>query len=296
MKQNNTSNSRPTNQFSVVPQRIAKSSVAVVGIALLGISSVHAQSFTFGSDNDGLAGFTQSPDNFYGGYTTNATNVEWFQQENNNLNGGPGGDTDGGLANNSLLRSFTLDRTNGSTYTIIGELTWSAEADRNNRQGIYLFGNSSTIPNEDEAGALSLHYQADAGQLRIAEGLDLNNNLASIAATGAPATNSLFSSPLIFEAVISFVDNGGTDEIDVAFTLFNDFDGDTNFASNTISLTVLAADYTGSFFGFAGRVRDDGDGNSVTLYESFSVIPEPSSFAFLLGVAGLGLVAARRRR
>jgi hypothetical protein len=264
---------------------------AVLGLAI----SARAQTFTFGSDNDGLAGFTQSPDNFYGGYTINATNVEWFQQENNNLNGGPGGDTDGGLNNNSLLRSFALDRTNGSSYTFTGVLTWSAEADRNNRQGLYLFGDSSIIPNEDEAGALSLHYQADAGQLRIAEGLDLNNNLASVAATGAPATNAYFTSvPLTFQADIAFVDNGGTDEIDVTFTLFNDFDGDSTFVSNTTSLTVLAADYTGSFFGFAGRVRDDGDGNSVTLYESFAIIPEPSTF-LLVGLAGLGFLFFRRR-
>jgi hypothetical protein len=115
----------------------------------------------------------------------------------------------------------------------------------------------------------------------------------------APATDSYFTNEtLTFQADINFVNNGGTDQIEILYTMFNDFGSST--ASNTLNLiTVDAADYTGGFFGFAGRTRNDGSappGDSIANYNSFSVVqvPEPSSFALLAGGLG-GMMLLRRR-
>jgi len=257
-------------------------------------------STTLGSDNDGVGGFTQSADNFYGGYTTNTDNVQWFQQNVDSLNGGPGTDTNGGLNNNSLLQAFALDRSVGNAYTISGTMKWSAEADRNNRQGIYLFGDEGDLvagSGENETGALSFLYNSDDQDILYSIGIDQGGQTSqAISSPDVPDTNSYYTDEqLTFQAEVTFVNNGGVDEIDITFTMFNNFGG--NASSDTLDVTVDAATYTGDFFGFAGRTRDDGDGNSIAKYETFSIIqtavPEPSSLA-LMGLGGL--LAFRRRR
>jgi hypothetical protein len=250
--------------------------------AILGLSiTANAQTFTFGSANDGVAGFTQSATTGSQTWGTNANDVT-FTQPNNSLE------------NNSLLKEFIFDRSNGNSYTITGTMTWSAEADRNNRQGIYLFGNADEVTNELATGEISLQYQADARAMRASIGLNGGTLETDITPADAPATNNVFTNePFTFQAEISFVNNGGTDQIEILYTMFNEFGAST--ASNTMPLiTVDAADYSGTYFGFAGRTRDDGASDSIASYQSFAIIPEPSTF-LLVGLAGLGFLFFRRR-
>jgi len=254
----------------------------------LTIGLAHGATTLFGSDNEGLGGFTQSSLETGGAWDTNPDSVG-FTQINDSLN------------NNSFLKEYILDRSVGNSYEINGTLTWSAEADRNNRQGIYLFGDVPDLtavgppagPQQNEAGAISFLLNADVRQILVSQGIDNGVIGTPVTVTNAPTTNTYFTDQVLtFRAEIDFVNNGGIDQIEMAFTLFDSFVGsDTTPYSSVV--TVDAADYTGNYFGFAGRTRDDGGGDSIANYNSFSVIPEPSS-AMLAGL--LGTMALLRRR
>ncbi|HKL20952.1 MAG TPA: hypothetical protein VJ904_04055, partial [Tichowtungia sp.] len=252
----------------------------------------------FGSDNDGWGGFTQSDiatdgADPYNSWVLEADSARFTESTTP-------GDGNGGLHNNSLLKLFEIDRSIGSAYTITGTLAWSAEADRNNRQGIYLFGdydNVTTGDNEDEFGALSLQYQADNQVMRISEGLDSGETgfVKDLSPANAPAVNSYFTDlQFTFKAEIAFINTNGTDEIDIVYNLIDEFGGSP--ATNTLSIVVNAADYTGDYFGFAGRTRNDGAGDSVARYKTFSIEtpdggPEPTGYNQWAAAYGVGAAA-----
>jgi hypothetical protein len=238
---------------------------------------------TFGSANDGLAGFTQSSTNSPNFWTDPipSNSVEFTTAE-------------AGLVNNSLLKETVLpDREFGAAYRIEGIISWAAEADRNNRQGIYLFGNvadlgvepiefvedgvTNTIPDsEKETGALGLNWNSDDedivfNTIGIGDGADPKN----ISSSFVPQENSVYDEEVTFRADIVFTNTAGTNQIVVTYTMFNQFGG--TLGSDTITKALVKDDYKGDYFGFAGRTRQDGGTDSVANYKYFRIVQTAES-------------------
>lgn len=209
---------------------------------------------TFGSESDGLGEFTQSTTTANQIWSMQPESVQYRNQSNN-------------MQNASLLREFPLNRGDGNAYTIEGVLYLTdGYASDNARAGIYLFGDSAVVPDEDETGALSLLFNLGRGAVNLMEGID--KNTISRSDTGRSMDDSIFGNTVKFTAKITF---SGSD-IQVAGTFTDEFD-----ASTTVNATVPAANYTGDYFGFVTRTRSrnygvSGDPKSapfVVDYESF---------------------------
>jgi hypothetical protein len=244
-------------------------------------SSLAADVYTFGSDNDGLAGFTQStPVDSNEIWTTQPAGVQYRNQDN-------------GTRNSSFLRAIPLDRSPGRSYRIEGIVTLTdGYTDDNNRVGQYLFGDSAEVPNEDEVGAIGLIFNSDDGSATGPPGNDSRDYISlrvGIDSTGlsgnelrnqdpTPYAQDLFGTTITLTADIEFINDGTDDFIQIDATL-TDADG----AETTTSISVLAADYTGDYFGFVTRARarnyvDGGENTAagqslpwVMDYKSFSV-------------------------
>jgi hypothetical protein len=254
---------------------------------------------TFGSNDDGLAGFTQTGTSTYSSWTTQPDSVRY------SLDGG--GTNDTGTENSSFLREIVINRTNGYEYNMTGTLTWvDGNVDRNSRFGMYLFGDASTIPNEDELGAIGTIYNSDDGGFGNNSNADDDWNLtigidqSTIVSlervqTLVPVASNNFGSLVTMSTDFSFFDNAGTDSIFIETTLT------MGGESTTISTTVAAADYTGDYFGFVNRARDGNERPWIVDYETFILtqtgIPEPSSFAlFALGLSTLAFLRRRSQK
>lgn len=243
-----------------------------------------SQMILFGSDNDGYGGFTSGISSSLG------SPLPTWSEELNGVRFTNAPTNDSGQVNSSLLRQFTLDRTDGRSFTITGVADWTSTyaGSDNNRLGIALFATS-----DDLAGAetgLSLHVNLSASQIRITPGV--NGTAISSAALSGVTNTQLIGQTLTYVAAISFV--GSNIEID--FTL----SAPVNSYSQTISTTVAAASYTGDNFGFSsrGRVRNTSVGvnDSPFIYEaqSFTVVPEPTTMGLVFGALGVGLMVRRR--
>jgi hypothetical protein len=269
-----------------------KGTIAVVSalVLMLGASSSLAEVYNFGSDNDGFAGFTHSATDPTESWSLEAGSARYINAD--------AAESDGPHENGTLLKSFTLDRSVGRSYTIQGVVNLTdGYADDNNRVGIYLFGDSADVtgdPEQDETGALSLHYNLDKDrdQLRIYEGIDGTNLATEVKGTGL-LDQDLFGTEVTFTADIAFVEDGGTNYIDIVGSMT-----DASDETVTVSVQVLADDFTGDYFGFASRGRNrgvEGRNADFTLdYRSFSVVPEPTTIS-LVALMGGGLLFFRRR-
>lgn len=225
-------------------------------------SSIPAGTILFGSDNEGFAGFTSStPDASQESWSVEPDSVRYI---NDDPDGITNSSIDGSTKNGSLLREFTLNRSVGNIYTIQGIINLTnGYGDDNNRLGLYLFGDVPDLngpggPGENEAGALSLHINTDSdnNDIRITEGLD-RSVLVSENKTGGLMDDNLYGTTLTFIANIEFVNESGTDYIDISFTLTDAVNNMT-----TTNSRVLASDYTGDYFGFATRSRNRGETSS----------------------------------
>jgi len=264
--------------------RLTAITSAMVGVGL--VASTAMAQFTvpttvnFGSDNDGVGGFTQSSpvlDNL-GDFDTWTTEPDAVQYRNERIVLDETTTLNTGFANGSLLGEFTLDRTPGKAYTIEGVLEIvTGYADDNPRAGIYLFGDvpdlgpAPSSPQQDETGALSVLFNwEDEGSddaLGLSEGIqasslqtvDRNEEFTAF-------SEDLFGTDLTFTANVTFdnrpIDDDNdpetpdvpTDVIDVEASM-TDADGAVTELPLT---TVVAADFTGDYFGFASRSRDRG--------------------------------------
>lgn len=211
----------------------------------------------FGSNNQGLAGFTQSPGDSTEFWLMQPESVRYRNQNT-------------GTRNGSMLREFPINRSNGNEYTVEGVVLLSdGYADDNNRVGIYLFGDASTLPNQLETGALCLLINLDTGMLRLMEGID--KSLVAEADTGRSMDNSFFGKSVRLTAEIRFLGSN----IEITGTFTDEFD-----QSTSLNAIVPAATYTGDYFGFATRSRSRNYGLSgnpqsapfVMDYQSFYLV------------------------
>ena len=212
----------------------------------------------FGSDNEGLAGFTQSASSATAIWSTKTNSVQYRNQYT-------------GTLNSSLLRAFPLDRSAGSSYTVEGVVQMTdGYADDNNRVGMYLFGDSFEVPNENEAGAIGIIFNTDDGPddyICLYKGIDNGALSAEVDRNQTvPAAQSLFGTEVKFTANIEF--SGSDINISVSFT-------DSGVNVTTVpTVTVPAASYTGDYFGFVTRARSRNYPSSapwVMDYKSFRV-------------------------
>lgn len=221
---------------------------------MLGLSPSWAvEVHNFGSDHDGLAGFTQStPPDTTEIWTTDTGSVQYRNQNN-------------GTRNSSLLRAFPLDRSLGRSYRIEGMVTMTdGYADDNTRVGLYLFGDVPEVENEDEVGAIGLIFNTDDSSangppggnrrdyitLRVGIDSPALSDDALRKQTSTPYSQDLFGTTITLRADITFVNDGTEDLIQVDAALI-DADGD----KTVVSTSVPAADYTGDYFGFVTRAR-----------------------------------------
>ena len=246
---------------------------------MLGLFAFPASAFgnetTFGSDNEGYGGFTASVSSI----TPTPAPAWTLEATAARFTNGP--TTDSGQVNSSLLKEFILSRTDGSTATITGVLDLvSTYAADNNRFGISLFANTVDLAGIDTG--LSLQYNLGSGSMQIRNGV--NGTTPVTAAYGGLSGASAVGTTFTFLADVAFV---GTD-IEIDFTLT-----DQNNFSQTLSHTVVAADFTGTHFGFGtrGRVRNTiaGTNDFPFIYnaKTFTVVdtPPPPAAPFTVTIA-----------
>jgi fibronectin type 3 domain-containing protein len=187
----------------------------------------------FGLNNDGLGGFTHTPADSTQIWSTNLMSVQYRNE-----------DTD--MRNASLLKAYTLDRSDGQSYTVEGVITLTdGYPEDNARVGLYLFGDVAQIPSDTEAGALYIQRNFEGADFTMTQGIHLGT-IAS-AYHGRAKDYTWFTGEEIRISVdIAFT---GAD-IDIEATL-TDGRGD----STTVIASVPAADYTGDYFGFVTRSR-----------------------------------------
>lgn len=258
-----------------------------IGLALCATSAMAVPvSVTFGSDNDGLGGFANPTPVGTEVWSTSADSVNYAF-----------GEIDEDEAHtSSLLRSFSLDTSDGQSYTIEGTVTLTAGyGDDNNRIGLLLFNDNAT-QTSDGGGGLWLRLHADSnssGGIGIADGIAgtvLQGITPASNLSGSYSGDSWIGTTVTFKGDIEYT--AGNINVDFTFT-------DQDNISDTVSTTVSAASYTGTHFGFTSKWRQRGDDGSARNapaafdYKSFSIVPEPSSLA-LLGLGGLCVLRRRR--
>ena len=247
----------------------------------------HGAITTFGSDNDGLGGFTNSAETGTESWTVPAGSVNYAF----------GVDLTDEAHTASLLKSFTLDKSAGNAYKIGGVLDLTAGyGDDNNRIGILLF-NTTATQTADGGGGLWLRVNTDDGNsIQIVNGIAGTLVSNSVNHSYNPG-DQWIGQTITFAADLTFKNDGVNDLFDIAFKLT---DGNSNEYDVTAS-DLLVSDYAGTHFGFASKWRQRGSTTSERNapaefdYRSFelTLIPEPSS-AMLTGL--LGAVALLRRR
>jgi hypothetical protein len=265
----------------------------------------------FGSDNDGLGGFTHTA--IDGTNTFLSTLAGSVQYRNQNT-----GSIDAGF----IKQQTGIDRTadTGLKYTVTGTFTLSdGYADDNNRIDLVLFTDLTTVLSRDNLGQIGIVWNTDDNSrtggptgnnaqdnLKILDGFNSIDADAGVPPVlrdqTIPFAQDLYQGSQITVSA-SFWFTGPNINIEASMT-------DPGGLTQIGTATVLAADYTGDYFGFAStyRARDydgtpnptgaDRDNPLIMDYQSFTVeetvIPEPATAGLIAAMAGAFLFIRRR--
>ena len=251
-------------------------------------------SFDFGTDSGkttyGDAGFTDASETGVS-ITDQPDSVNFLET------------ADGGVKTGGITRTFTgLGGGERNDFTITSEFslaTFRSWVTGTRPGGILLFADSSSLADINGTGlAVQIHSTGSftEEELRITNGID-GSVLASVQwADGeiAGTNDDDLRHPDVLEWKVD-VSFSGTDTMDVNATLTRLEDGNgTAGDSQSVSFSTNDASsfIGGDHFGFGGRYRDGDETN----LNSYSVIPEPSTYALLFGGLAFGLILLRRRR
>jgi hypothetical protein len=291
----------------------SKRTIAVVSALALMVGAstslaVVIDSTVFGSDNDGLGGYTHTA--IDGSNTFLTALAGSVQYRNQNL---------GALDAGFIKQQAGIDRTadSGLKYTVSGTLTLSdGYADDNNRIDLVLFTDPTTVLSRNNPGQIGIVWNTDDNTVGGAPGSDAKDNLSIYngynnvdADAGVPgvlrdqtipfAQDLYQGTELTLSATFWFT--GTNINIQASMT-------DAGGVTSIGTAVVAADDYTGDYFGFASTYRArnyDGDPDPtgatrdnplIMDYQSFSVevIPEPATFG-LFALMGGALLFSRRR-
>jgi len=275
--------------------------VLLAAFPAIAAAQVTPQSFDFGSGTGqttfGDAGFTAASDASFN--VQNQANKVTFNSTANNQTGG-------------ITRTFTgLGDGARNNFTITADfemIMYQSWVTSNWRPAsILLFGDGSSV-NDMNNNSLSV-------QLRSNSTAGDNGSLFQIAngiSDGSPFVSTTFGDHiqhpdrLQISVDVSF---SGTNDmlVEASLTRLNDASGQGGSVGESgdfLTISHLFEDSADTFidgthFGAAARLMEGpnwrGRGGEVAL-ESFSVVPEPSTYALMAGLAVLGLVIVRRRR
>jgi len=287
--------------------------MAVVGSAG-SATTASAATTIFGSDNDGLGGFTHTAINDTTTFLTEqAGSVQYRNQNTGTLDAG-------------FIKQFSIDRTpdSGQVYTMTGTFTLSdGYADDNNRLGLVLFTDPTTVASRSNTGQIGIVWNTDDDSRNDGptgdntnDNFGIYNDFEGAALADASVDKVLRNQTIEFAQDLyqgtqvtmsaSFWFTGTDIKIEASMT-------DAGGVTNVGTATVLASEFTSDYFGFvsAYRARNyDGDPDPtgaardnplIQDYESFSltvdsvaVVPAPLTSSAVAGL--LGLLTLRRRR
>lgn len=236
----------------------------LAGLSLVALTSFASGNETlFGSNGDGFGGLTPNV----------ATGTEVWSLSADTLNYAFGVVGTDEAHTSSLLQELTLDKSAGSSYTIEGVVDFTGGyGDDNNRIVLLLF-NQAASQTSDGGGGLYLRLNTDDNNtLAIVSGIS-----GTVLASTNPGINPgdiWVGQTLTFTVDLTFKSDGVNDLFDVSLTLT---DGN-NIEYATTATDLLVSTYTGTYFGFANKLRQRGSdisNRNVPMeldYRRFSVI------------------------
>ena len=244
----------------------------------LAATTAHGQlSVNFGTDNDGD-----------GGFTTFGSDVNWSTTSD-----ALRGERVGGWSNDAA--SIEVPGIAGQDFQITMTVTMDTIRDSgggftSQRFGLVFLGSDPGDMDDDSTFYAATFYpnRGDHGELMVWQG----QNDFTFPGVGEGDFDRTEGSTdngtqYTFNLAGTYQQNG---DLDVAFSVTDTL---TGLGANDVATTTISGPLAGNVFGVGGR--GNGTGNVID-YNSFEVIPEPSTYALLGGLGALGLTLLIRRR
>ena len=144
--------------------------MAAAGLAVCATPAL-ADVTTFGSANDGLGGFTHTAIDNTNTFLTTDTNSATYR--NQNL----------GTLDAGFIKQIVIDRTpdSGKIYTATGTFTVSdGYADDNNRLGLILFSNPTTVLSRANTGHIGIVWNTDDSSTAGSPGNNVDDDFVTV--------------------------------------------------------------------------------------------------------------------
>lgn len=262
--------------------------ISLLTISILAsISQLGAATIPYTNDFSGSGANTAFPNE--------ATNAEWA------LNAGVYQNTYSNSAITPTTASISIPDAEGEPFTLETQFTVQQTGTINSNGatlGFGLFASSSsfsgTNPNSYYLADFLYGHSAgtDVGRLRI---LSLGDAAGFTSSTGFADANTGTSLLAIVTGVTYTLRLEGTyvgSTLNMTFGLF-DATGTTQIGSSATAADT--SPLTGDFFGYRNRIGLGG-GTSIIDFDNYSIVPEPSAVAMLLGGFGMLIGFQRSRR